>query len=635
MIWSVAMYVFKKRIFIFYLAIFLGVLSILIRLSYVQIFLGATYYDRALDLWSRSVPVEGRRGNIYDRNGNLIVGNSLAPTVVVIPRQVKNKDQTAHTLAKILKTDYQTMRKHLDKNVSVEILKPDGKKISLNEAKEIAYAKLDGVYLAGDTIRYYPYEHYAAQVIGITGIDNQGITGIEYIYDEYLRGLGGSLNIYTDAHGNKFEDLSGFYKTPTTGFDIYLTLDLGIQVAVERILDYAVARYSPEEAMALVMNPKTSEIYAMASRPTFNPGHYQDYPQEIYNRNLPIWKSFEPGSTFKIVTFAAGLEEKVFKLTDTFHDPGFALVDGARLRDWKAGGHGTETYLEVLQNSCNPGFVSIGLKLGKERFFDYVDRFGFGEKTGVDLLGESKGIIFNPDKIGQVELATSAFGQGISVTPIQLMNAAAAAVNGGILHEPYILKGFGVQGEILYERGPKEIRRIISEETSALVASSLEHVVSLGTGRSGYIDGYRIGGKTGTAQIAHQGVYLDGQYILSFLGIAPMNDPQVMVYVALTKPKNCIQYGGVVTAPLVKEIMMESFTSLGIEKQDGGIPLNARWYIDTVLHPVENYVGMKVKGLRRNPYYHFIIEGNGDYVIAQLPDAGEKIAQDGFVILYT
>ncbi len=541
MIWSVAMYVFKKRIFIFYLAIFLGVLSILIRLSYVQIFLGATYYDRALDLWSRSVPVEGRRGNIYDRNGNLIVGNSLAPTVVVIPRQVKNKDQTAHTLAKILKTDYQTMRKHLDKNVSVEILKPDGKKISLNEAKEIAYAKLDGVYLAGDTIRYYPYEHYAAQVIGITGIDNQGITGIEYIYDEYLRGLGGSLNIYTDAHGNKFEDLSGFYKTPTTGFDIYLTLDLGIQVAVERILDYAVARYSPEEAMALVMNPKTSEIYAMASRPTFNPGHYQDYPQEIYNRNLPIWKSFEPGSTFKIVTFAAGLEEKVFKLTDTFHDPGFALVDGARLRDWKAGGHGTETYLEVLQNSCNPGFVSIGLKLGKERFFDYVDRFGFGEKTGVDLLGESKGIIFNPDKIGQVELATSAFGQGISVTPIQLMNAAAAAVNGGILHEPYILKGFGVQGEILYERGPKEIRRVISEETSALVASSLEHVVSLGTGRSGYIDGYRIGGKTGTAQIAHQGVYLDGQYILSFLGIAPMNDPQVMVYVALTKPKNCIQ----------------------------------------------------------------------------------------------
>ena len=212
--------------------------------------MGATYYDRALDLWSRSVPVEGRRGNIYDRNGNLIVGNSLAPTVVVIPRQVKNKDQTAHTLAKILKTDYQTMRKHLDKNVSVEILKPDGKKISLNEAKEIAYAKLDGVYLAGDTIRYYPYEHYAAQVIGITGIDNQGITGIEYIYDEYLRGLGGSLNIYTDAHGNKFEDLSGFYKTPTTGFDIYLTLDLGIQVAVERILDYAVARYSPEEAMA-------------------------------------------------------------------------------------------------------------------------------------------------------------------------------------------------------------------------------------------------------------------------------------------------------------------------------------------------------------------------------------------------
>jgi stage V sporulation protein D (sporulation-specific penicillin-binding protein) len=439
------MYVVRKRILVFYLAIFIGVLAILFRLSYVQIFLGSTYYDRALDLWSRSVPVEGRRGNIYDRNGNLIVGNSLAPTVVVIPRQVKNKDQTAHTLARILKTDYNTMRDHLDKKVSVEILKPDGKKITIAEAKEIALAKMDGVYLAGDTVRYYPYDHYAAQLIGITGIDSQGITGIEYIYDEYLRGLNGSLNIYTDAHGNKFEDLSGFYKNPGTGFDIYLTLDLGIQVAVERVLDYAVARYNPDEAMCLVMNPKTSEIYAMASRPTFNPENYQDYPQEVYNRNLPIWKSFEPGSTFKIVTYAAGLEEKVFRLDEGFYDPGFAMVDGARLKDWKAGGHGSETFLQVLQNSCNPGFVAIGLRLGKDRFFDYLDKFGFGKKTGIDLLGESTGIVFNKDKIGLVELACSAFGQGNSVTPIQLMNAAAAAVNGGILNEPYTLKGFGMQ----------------------------------------------------------------------------------------------------------------------------------------------------------------------------------------------
>ena len=229
--------------------------------------------------------------------------------------------------------------------------------------------------------------------------------------------------------------------TPTAGFDLYLTVDLDIQICLERVLDNALARYNPDEIIALVMDPKTSEILAIASRPTFNPSRYQDYDQAVYNRNLPFWKSFEPGSTFKVVTFAAGLEEKVFSLEENFYDPGYALVDGARIRDWKAGGHGKQTFLQVIQNSCNPGFVEIGLRLGKQKFFEYVNLFGFGQKTGIDLLGESTGIIFNPAKIGQVELATSAFGQGISVTPIQLVNAACAAVNGGYLNQPTILKG--------------------------------------------------------------------------------------------------------------------------------------------------------------------------------------------------
>ena len=358
-------------------------------------------------------------------------------------------------------------------------------------------------------------------------------------------GRPGSQNIYTDAHGNKYPDLTGTYTPPGSGFDLYLTIDIDMQLTLERVLDNAAALYDPVEVFGLVMDPKTSEILAMASRPNFDLINYQKYDQELFNRNLPIWKSFEPGSTFKIVTYSAGLEEKVFSLNERFYDPGFTVIDGARIRCWKAGGHGDQNFVEVIQNSCNPGFVSIGMRLGKEKLFSYIDAFGFGKKTGVDLLGESTGIVFNPEKIGNVEVATSAFGQGNTVTPLQLVNATNAAVNGGVLNTPYILKGFGIPGTntLIFQQDTKFVRRVISEETSAVMRDVLERVVALGTARSAYIEGYRVGGKTGTAQIPIDGVYVPGKYILSFLGIAPMNDPRVSAYIAINQPKTSIQYG--------------------------------------------------------------------------------------------
>ena len=335
--------------------------------------------------------------------------------------------------------------------------------------------------------------------MGITGIDNQGITGIENIYDQNLKGDFGALQIFTDAHGEVIPDLSTIYQNAKSGNDVYLTVDLDLQLTLERVLSNAMERYSPNEVSGIIINPKTSEILAMASMPTFNPSNYQDYDSKLYNRNIPIWKCYEPGSTFKICTYAAGLEEGVFTTDEIYYDPGYVVVDGARLRDWKAGGHGKETFKEVLQNSCNPGFVTIGLRLGKERFFEYLKLFGFGEKTGIDLQGESDGIIFNPDNIGNVELATSAFGQGNSVTMLQLINAASCTVNGGILHKPYILKMIKDGDKLIMENTPTPIRRVISENTSKIVCDSLECVVSLGTGRPGYIEGARMGGKTGTA----------------------------------------------------------------------------------------------------------------------------------------
>ena len=625
----------KKRILFTYVVIIVCFSIVSLRLSYVKVIKADEYYQKALDLWTRSAPISGIRGNIYDRNGELIVGSRLTPTIIAIPKQVKDVDDASKKIASIVNCKPEEIKKHLKKSVSVEILKPEAQKISVEQAVEIAKLDIDGIYIVGDSSRYYPYPTCLAQVIGIVGIDNQGISGIEYIYDEYLKGKGGALQIYTDAHGDLMEDLSGFYQDATSGYDIYLSIDLNIQLSLERVMDNAVKKYTPNDMVGLVMNPKTSEILAMASRPTFNLESYQDYPQEIYNRNLPIWKSYEPGSTFKIATFAAGLEEKVFKLDEKFFDSGYMIVDGTRIRDWKKGGHGSETFLQVLENSCNPGFMTIGLRLGKEKLFKYIRNFGYGSKSGIDLLGESAGIVFNEKKIGNVELATASFGQGNSATPLQIVNAGSAAINGGILHQPYILKGIGNSTGVLITKEPVVIRRVISEETSKIVAESLESVVARGTGRTAHIPGFRVGGKTGTAQIAKDGHYLVNQFILSFLGFAPMDDPSIAAYIAIENPHNAIQYGGTTVVPMIKEVLSDALGILKIPTRENEIPFDARLWIDKKIYKVENYVGLAKKDIKNSVNYQIIIRGSGDTIISQMPEAGESIIEGGTIILYT
>lgn len=625
----------SKRVLFIYLITIIAFIALISKLSYVKIINGQDYYQKALSLWTRTAPVSGLRGNIYDRNGNLIVGSTLAPTVVSIPKQIENKDAAAETLSSILKVDKQTILNHLNKNVSVEIIKPAGKNITIEQAIKIIEKNIKGIYVVSDSIRHYPYGSIMAPIIGIVGSDNQGITGIEYIYDSYLKGTTGGLEIFTDAHGNSINDLTTYYNSATKGADVYLTIDLNIQLSLERLLNNAQVRYNPDESIMIAINPKTSEVYGMASRPSFELDNYQSYPSEIYNRNLPIWKAYEPGSVQKIITYAAGLEERVFSINEIYHDPGYLVINGTRIKDWKAGGHGTETFLQVIQNSCNPGFMTIGLRLGKEKLFKYIKAFGLGSKTGIDLLGESTGILFNEDKIGDVELATASFGQGNACTAIQLVNASAAAINGGILHKPYVLSKIIKDNQILIKNTPQEIRRVISEETSEIMRHALESVASLGTARGAYIDGYRIGGKTGTAQIAENGGYAQGKYILSFIGMSPMNDPEIIIYLALVNPKNTIQYGGVVAAPIVKQALQESFSILNLSPVEGGIPEDIRYYIDKNVYIVEDYVGLNVKNLPYTNKYTFIIEGNGQNIISQVPSAGERLIEGGSVIIYT
>lgn len=629
------MKIINKRSIMFIILSAFAFLVVLLRVGYVVIVKGDVYLERAYELWTRNIPVSSKRGKIFDRNGELIVGNTISPSLAIIPKQIKNKEYTINFLSTILEVDKESIRKHFEKNVSVELIKPEGKNIPIDKAKIIIAEDLDGVYVAGDVVRYYPYGNVLSHVIGIVGSDNQGLTGLEYVYNDLLMGTYGSIDIFTDAHGLKISNVSDNYSKSEGGLDIYLTVDIKLQVALENILDNSKKYYDSKEVLGLIMEPNSSSILAIASRPNFDLNNYQDYDESIYNRNLPIWMSYEPGSTFKIVTYAAGIEEGVFSPNERFYDPGYAVVDGVRIRDWKVGGHGSQTFYEVIQNSCNPGFVNIGLRLGKEKLFKYIKNFGFGEKTGVDLLGESAGIVFDINDVGNVELATSSFGQGNSVTPIQLVNAACAIVNGGILNKPYILYGIGFDRTILYTIENESIRRVISTSTSDIMRDALERVTSLGTARSSYVEGYRVGGKTATAQIAEDGVYVDGKYILSFLGIAPMNNPQIACYIAIKEPKNTIQYGGVVAAPLVRDMLAQSFSIMNIKKEEGGIPIDSRWYIDDFYYKVDNYIGKDVKKVGFHPHYKIKIIGDGNTVIDQVPKEGEYIVKDNYVILYT
>ena len=591
----------------------------------------------AYNQWTRDIPIEGKRGNIYDRNGNLIVGNSLSPSVAVIKRQIKDKDYVAEQLSRILECDKLLILKHLNKNVSVELIKPEGRRINKEQAEKIVSLNMDGVYVVGDTKRYYPYGDSLAHVLGFTGIDNQGIAGIEYIYNDYLKGANGALNIYTDAKGHLMPDMISYYNEASQGYDIYLTIDINIQLIVENIIKEAVKQYNPEEMIILVEEPNTGEILAMASYPSFDPANWKDYPQEIYNRNLAIWKSFEPGSTFKIVTYSAGLEEGKIRINDTFYDPGYRMVGGVRIKDWKAGGHGSQTFLQVLQNSCNPGFMEIGFRLGKEKLFTYIESYGFGKKTGIDLLGESKGIVFKEENVGPVELATSSFGQGNSATPIQLTNAMSASINGGNLLQPYVLKKIVNEiDDVVLENSPIIKSRVISENTSAVMRYSLESVSALGTGRNAYVDGYRVGGKTGTAQkVGENGQYMQGNYILSFLGAAPMNDPKAVVYLAIDNPKQTIQYGGVVAAPMVGEIFEQILPLLNVKKDyKNQIEKELRWFIDTPYHTVPNFINLNKSKIKPSPYYKYLFIGDGNTVIDQEPAFGERIPEGGTIILY-
>ncbi len=632
----------RRRIFFVLLAFVCGASLLIGRLVHVQVLAVQFYNEKAVHLIRRNIPLPAVRGEILDSNGNPLVYTASAASIIAVPRQIKDKQRTAFLLWKIIGGTEQGIYQLLKKQSMMEYIRPHGRRLDEAKVKAIRALKLPGIYLTEEGKRAYPYGNLAAQVLGVTGGEGQGLSGIELEFNKQLAGQKGALQFVSNARGEEIPKTDDDYIPPVPGLDVQLTINRQIQQFAQREIQSVVAKYSPDNATIIVANPKTGAILAMANYPTFNPANWRSVPQQVYNRNLAIWQTFEPGSTFKIVTLAAALQEQKVNLKERFYDPGYYEVAGHKIKCWKTGGHGSQSYLNVVENSCNPGFVQLGERLGKTQLFSFIRAFGFGKRTGITLPGESKGILFNQNRVGPLELATTAFGQGVSVTPIQQVMSMSAIANGGVLMKPEIVHAFinPTTGQLVKTFSPSEVHRVISPQIASEVRGALESVVAQGTGGGAFRDGYRIAGKTGTAQVAENGRYSGSHYIVSFIGMAPANNPQLVAYVAIDypRPKGSPVFGGVIAAPIIGNLLADSLQYLNVPPSVQGIPKKYRYGIDPVVTTVPNIAGRSYKDATRTmiesgTILRVSVVGEGPYVIAQSPQAGAKVPQGSTIRL--
>lgn len=628
----------QKRLRLIFSAFILFGVIVFLRLFYVQIIQHDKLTELAKTNWDREIPFTSERGEITDRNGKLIVTNELAPTLYFMPTQNDNIEDAANQIAAVLNLDAKKLYEKMNSKSYLVKLAPEAKNISYEQAVKIQELKIDGLYSGVDYDRSYPYGNLLSRLVGFTGYDSQGLAGIEYQYDKLLTSKDAAIKLFTDAKGKALPHVNDEWREGKQGATVGLTIDVEVQKVIERELSQAMTKYNAEQALAIAMNPKTGEILALSSYPTYDPSKFEEVESSIYNRNLPVWMTYEPGSTFKIITLSAAVEENVVDLEkDTFFDKGYTMVEGVRLRCWKREGHGEETFLQVVENSCNPGFIELGQRVGADKLMKYIKDFGFGQTTGSNIAGEASGILFSEEAFGPVEHATTSFGQGISVTPIQQVQAVSAAVNGGKLFTPYVVsKVYNPEsGEVVIENKPTLKRNVVSEETSKIVRDALESVVANGSGRAAYRDGLRIGGKTGTAQKVENGRYKDGDYIVSFIGFAPANDPEVVVYVAVDSPKGETVFGSTIVAPIVGQIIEDIAPILGIEKdREGQLEKQYRWG-DELTERVPDLVGVSVNDIMEMEYpYQIKVHGEGETVKAQLPEPESVLELDGTLHLY-
>ena len=566
----------KKKMLIVFLCALVVIIGLTGRLVYLMVFDAEYYQEKAKSLHEREREIKAARGEIIDRNGTVLATNKTVCTISVIHSQIKEPERVIKELSSILGLEEETVRRRVEKVSSMERIKTNVEK---EVGDKIRNLELDGVKVDEDFKRYYPFEELASKVLGFTGGDNQGIIGLEVGYENELKGQNGMILTTTDARGIELDGVAEDRIEPRAGNTLQISLDYNIQMYAQQMAEKVMEEKQAEKVAILLMNPKNGEILAMVNVPEFNlnepfvlntegsenltPEEKQDALNQMW-RNGCINDTYEPGSTFKIITSSACLEEGVVKLDDRFHCPGYKMVEDRKIRCHKVGGHGSETFVQGIQNSCNPVFIEIGLRLGTYDFYKYFEQFGLMGETGVDLPGEASTIMHKKENVGQVELATMSFGQSFQVTPVQMAATVSSLINGGYRVTPH----FGVQGldakgkkiETLHEgRG----KRIVSEETSKTMQKLLESVVSEGSGKNAYVEGYSIGGKTATSQTLPRSA---NKYISSFIGFAPAQDPQILGMCVIYDPQG-IYYGGTIAAPVIGDIFENIFPYLGIEKE--------------------------------------------------------------------
>ena len=565
----------RRKIMIIFVAVLLLMVFLMGRLVYLMIFCSEYYGVRAENLHERERDIKAARGNIYDRNGVVLAENKTVCTISVIHSQIEDPEKVIAVLTKELGMSEETVRKRVEKVSSIERIKTNVEK---ETGDAIRAYELAGVKIDEDYKRYYPYNELASKVIGFTGGDNQGIIGIEVKYDEYLEGINGKILTLTDARGVEIKNAGERRSEPVEGDDLYLSLDYNIQMYAAQAAVKVREEKQADSVSILVMNPQNGEILAMVNEPEFNLNEpfalnteidtelSEEEKQNALNkmwRNQCINDTYEPGSTFKIITASAALEEGKVSLSDQFNCPGYKIVEDRRIRCHKVGGHGAEDFTHGIMNSCNPVFIEIGLRIGSDRFCDYFEQFGLLSRTNIDLPGEASTIMHKRENIGQVELATMSFGQSFQITPIQLATTVSSIINGGNRVTPH----FGVEtknaeGEVTHTFVYGQKEHIVSEETSTTMRYLLEKVVSEGSGKNAALEGFSIGGKTATSQTLPRS---EKRYISSFLGFAPANHPKIMALLLIDEPEG-VYYGGTIAAPVCRDLFSNILPYLGIEQ---------------------------------------------------------------------
>ena len=554
-------------------------LAVLRRLLYVQVIWGENLQEKAVDQWTREIPVVAERGKIVDRNGIVLADNDDTYSIFVRKRAVSSIEEVSRGLSDALDLPYESVYQRLSESKSSEVtVKKQVGKDALNKLLEYGF---EGVYYARDNSRVYPYGEFLTQVLGFTSADGQGQSGLELYYNKYLQGINGEILYETDIVGVEIEGSTPTYIPATDGLNAKLTIDYEVQQAAEAAMERAYQTHSPKSARAIVMNPQTGEILAMANKPSFD---LNEIPRDdldalhALSRNGLISDVYEPGSTFKVLTAAANIEEylqgnrNAFSPEHIFSSSRYRYVDGQRVKCWSDhanGKHSNETLADALNNSCNPVFVDIALALGKEKMYEYIEKFNYGSVTGVDFSGEAQGMVLPASAIQNVDLARIGFGQTIAVTALQLAAATSAAINGGYYYTPYFVSELYTSDHLVAEiRNPKLKNRVISEKASELLREMLEAVVRDGGGKQAYIEGYRVGGKTGTAQKYEDGHIAQGKYVSSFVGFFPANDPQYLALIVIDEPVGQY-YGSTVAAPYGREIFEKIIQAKNIKPVEG------------------------------------------------------------------